>query len=438
MDFAFNKAMMKSIAIWIILCSSWVSLHITPGVCFAATPSGNEAYAIALVNYIRQNPAVYAEALGYNGKTLLKTQSWTPFSLSEFLNLRATALNCLDQKVQEPMPTYYTDYVFTGDIGGVVSFVNYMDPVMAVNIIVNSQFNKELDPLYEGKKYILSSDYDLIGVSFKVGTTQVKTGLRNAYYISLCFGSSLLKSEVQVVNLINQFRADPSNFKSYLPVDKLKYTSVLRPLFISDPLGLTAKTGLTALIDFPAYAAYFGFSGTGVMESSIVEVFPETDPDSYSLWIFSALMLGELKSYPAKQSILNPIHNSIGTGIYYLTNSGYIFSKLTVASGVAPAQPAPSDARIYGIVFTDKDENGSYAPGEEAPDKTVIAYDQLTLEKKAVAVTNNAGQFVMNLPANAAYMIQTGTEKNLSAKKIDLSGDCFFDLVLQPEKESAE
>ncbi len=433
--------MIKSISIWVSLCWFSAFIYLAPAICLAGNPSGNEAYAVTLVNYIRQNPKAYAETLGYNYNTLVKTLPWVvpylsgmnPFSSSDFLNQRATALNNMDVKVSGPVPTHYTDYAFTGDFGGVVSFVNYMDPGQAVKIVINSQFKKELDPLYEGKRYILSSDYDLAGVSFKVGTTQVKTGLRNAYFITLCFGSSLLKSEVQIVNMINQLRADPTDSFKYLSFNIPWIQGELQPLFFNDALGLTAKTGLTSLIDFPAYALYFGFSGTGVKESSIVEVFPAAEPDLHVRWLFSAFVLGEIKSYPSKNTIFNPAYNEIGMGIYYLTNSGYIFSKLTTASGFTLKKDS-SLVKIYGVVFTDSDENGCYTPGEEAAERVMVAYDKKTLGKVATAVSNNAGQFVMELSADKEYVIQTGTDKNLSAKEIYLTTNRFFDLALQPEK----
>lgn len=440
MKFAIAQHMIKSITIKIILFWVLVAFCPVPGICLAGNSTGDEDYAVALVNYIRQNPKLYAEGLGYDSSTLVQTLPWiesclpgmNSFSSSDFLNQRAFALNNTDSVGGEPEFTHHTDYAFTGDFGGVVSFVNYMDSDQAVGIVINSQFEKELDPLYEGKRIILSSDYDLIGVSFKVGTTQVKTSIRNAYFITLCFGSSLLTSEVQIVNMINQLRAGSTQAYEYLSLDIPGPAGELSPLFLNNALSLTAKAGLTSSIDFSASALGFGYSGEGVQESSIVKVFPETEADDYSLWIFSALILEEIKSYPEKNTIFNPDYTDIGTGIYYFTNSGYIFSKLSVASGMS-LKNDPSRAKIYGLVYTDTDENGCYTPGEEAPDRLMVVYDKETLEKLTSAVSNNAGQFVMELSSGNEYVIQTGTAQNLSEKEIYVTNDLFVDLVLQPE-----
>jgi len=313
----------------------------------ADDPDENTLAIIELINQIRLDPLTYAEGLGYDRQTLLTDLPWLgdyalgieALTVQDFLNQRAFALNSDDPLTEEPVPTLDTDFAFTGDIGGVVAFINFMDPATAIEIVVNNQLASELDPLYEGIRYILSSVYSYLGADFRSGRTMYKSGSRNAYYISITFGSSRLTSEVQVVNMINQMRAMP--FKTYeaLSLDTTFLPGNFSPLFFNEPLSLTAAAGLYSEIDFSAYAAYYGFQGAGVEGSSIIESFPEADSDLHALWTFYSLILNEMKTYPDKNTIFHSLYNGIGSALYYVNADSHHDIKLT------PSTITPSDWR---------------------------------------------------------------------------------------------
>ena len=410
----------------------------TQGTGLAATKISNEEYVVALVNHIRLDPLGYAERLGYNRQSLLQQSPWLSevrydldlMSVSEFLNQRAAARNRIDLSTAEPVPTTHTDYAAVGDVNGVVSFNNFMDPWEAIGVVINTQFRKELDPMYEGKRIIISSEYKLIGTSFRTGRAQLQTGSKNAYYVFVCFASSQLKSEVQVVNMINQVRANPSDSYKYLAFNTTFLSGGYGPLFLNDALASTARINLSALIDILAYAQYFGFPGINVADSSVIETFPKATSGQLALWMFSSLMLNEIKSYPARNTILNPAWNEIGPALYHVSNPTYDHVKLTAVSGLTENQN-PGVSRVYGVVFTDIDLNGVYTPGEEAPDRVISVYDMRTRARIRTVVTNTAGQFCLSLPNNVEYSIQTGGEKNREGKLIFLTADRYFDLIVK-------
>ncbi len=423
--------MIKRITIWICICFLAGLFSVTQKPCFATRTLSNEQYIVALVNHIRLDPFGYAEMLGYNRETLLQTLPWlAPVSAglelsiaSDFLNQRASALNSDDSLVQEPVPTIGTDFARTGHIGGVVSFLNFMDPWLAINVIMDNQFKKELDQNYEGKRYILSRAYRHVGAAFRAG----RVGISNAYYISICFGSDLLKSEAQVVNLINQMRANPLESYIYLNLNTSFLPGNFAPLFLNDALRSTASVGLSSHVDFPAHALYFGFTGSGVVESSVIEAFPNIDPNFYALLIFSSLIINDAQFYPFKNTIFNPAYNEIGPAVFYVDGETYDYSKLTVATGYTGNQN-PAASKIFGLAYTDFDQNNVYTPGEDAANRVITIYNKLNHAKVAIAITSNAGQFTASLPINMEYIIQTGTVDNLSRKDIFLTTDLFVDL----------
>ena len=427
--------------IWIRAClvAAFSVLLLGPGsASAAATRISNEEYVVALVNHIRLDPLKYAETLGYNRQILLQQMPWLSevrydldlLSVSEFLNQRAAVRNRMDLSVAEPVPTTHTDYAVVGDINGVVSFNNFMDTWEAINVVINNQFRKELDPMYEGKRIIISSEYKLIGTSFRAGKTQLPTGSKNAYYLFVCFASSQLKSEVQVVNMINQLRANPSESYKYLSYNTGFLSAGYSPLFLNDALASTARISLFTPINSLAHAQYFGFPGINVADSSVIEIFPKTDSAQLALWIFSSLIINEIKAYPGRNTILNPAWNEIGPALYHVNNPAYDHVKLTAVSGRTENQ-TPAVSRVYGVVFTDIDLNGVYTPGEEAPDRVISVYDMRTRARIRTAVTNTAGQFCLSLPNNVEYSIQTGTEANRQGKLIFLTTDRYFDLIVK-------
>lgn len=418
-----------------------------------------QEYIIERINNIRLDPLSYAEGLGYDSQVLLDT---LPFlnkfigkdaellKADKFLILRAHAQNSLDILESDPLqpnPVILpgNDYAYTGETKASVSFSNFMDMETALQVVVDNLFERELDPEFEGQKYILSSYFDLAGASLRSGTTWDQTGRKNSCFITICFGSSLLKSEVQVLNMINQVRAEPRKANNYILFNLNSliqenfdvihaFLGTYKPLFLDKTLQKKYGTLFNnTTTDYLSQALTYGYTGVEVNKSSTIEIFPKTDSNSFAILIFSYLILDELKAYPEKKIIFNPDFNDAGLAVFYINGAIYDFAKLTVTAGNTIKENS-SCSKIYGLIYNDIDGNGVYAPGEGAAGQTVVVYNKETFEKVETAITDNAGHFSTSLLNQKEYIIETGTGETKAGKDIYLDMDQFFELnISSPE-----
>lgn len=417
-----------------------------------------QKYIIECINNIRLDSLSYAESLGYNRQVLLDTLPFlnefiekdTKFlKADEFLILRADARNSpdiIEFDPLEPGPDVLpgNDYAYTGEAGGSISFLNFMDMETALQIVIDNLFEQELDPEFKGQRYILSSDFDLAGASLRGGVTWDQTGRKNSYFITICFGSSLLKSEVQVLNMINQLRAKPLKINNYIFFSLSSLISenfnaiyalfeTYQPLFLDMKLQKCAKVILEEDMNCVDQALAYGYTGIEVDKSSTIEIFSKTNSDSFATWIFSSLILDELKVYPEKKVVFNPDFNEARLAVLFVNGAVSDFAKLTLIAGNKIEEDS-SYSKIYGLIYNDIDENGVYAPGEGAAGQTVIIQDKETFEKVETAITDNAGHFSISLLNQKKYIIETGSGETKAGKDIYLDMDQFFELnISSPE-----
>jgi len=422
----------------------------------ASTGAEIQEYIIERLNNIRSDPLSYAEGLGYDRQALLETLPFLGefieknvelFTIDEFLNLKAGSLNSPDTLEHNHDVLPENDYANTGETRGTVTFSNFMGIETAVQIIINNLFKKELDPEFKGQRYILFSDFNanfnLAGASLTGGRTWDQTGMKNSYFITICFASSLLKSEVQVLNMINQVRAYPLKINKYIPfslgslIDKnvdvvFAFFKTYQPLFIDKTLQKYG-TVFNADTDYPGQALSYGYNGVEVERASVTEIFPDTDLNFFAVSIFSSLLLNELITYPEKKIIFNTEFNNAGLALSYY-NEGENkddYANLTITAGNRISENSAC-SRIYGIIYKDIDENDLYAPGEGAAKETVIIYNKETSEKVETLITDNAGHFSVNLLNQKEYIIQTGTGDIKAEKEIYLDADQFLVLKIMP------
>jgi len=418
-----------------------------------------QEYIVERINNIRLDPLSYAEGLGYDSQVLLDTLPFlnkfigkkTEFlKADEFLILRADAQNSPDIIESDPLQPKTeilpgNDYAYTGETKATVSFSNFMDMETALQLVVNNLLKQELDQEFEGQKYILSSDFDIAGASLRGGVTWDQTGRKNSYFITICFGSSLLKSEVQVLNMINQVRAEPQKANNYIlfnlhPLIQENFDVIhafpgtYKPLFLDKTLqkyGTVFNNNTTT--DYLSQALAYDYAGVEIDKSSTIEIFPKTDSDSFAIRIFSSLILEELESYPEKKVVFNPDFNDAGVAVFYVNGDTYDFAKLTVTAGNTIKEDL-SYSKIYALIYKDIDENGVYAPGEGAAGQSVVVYDKETFEKVETVITDNAGHFSISLLNQKEYIIETGTGETKAGKNIYLDMDLFFEMnISSPE-----
>ena len=411
-----------------------------------------QEYIIERINNIRLDPLSRAEDLGYDRQALLESLPWLNefiekdvelLETDEFLILRAEVQNSpdiLESDLLQPNPEILpgNDYAYTGETEATVSFSNFMDMETALQIVIDNLFEQELDPEFEGQRYILSSDFDLAGASLKGGVTWDQTGKKNSYFITICFGSSLLKSEVQVLNMINQVRAEPRKANNYILFNLNSliqenfdvihaFLGTYKPLFLDKTLQKYGTLFINTTTDYLSQALAYGYTGVEVDKSSTIEIFPKTDSNSFAIWIFSSLILDELKAYPEKKVVFNPDFNEAGVAVLFVNGAVYDSAKLTLIAGNKIEEDS-SYSKIYGLIYNDIDENGVYTPGEGAAGRTVVVYDKEIFEKVETAITDNAGHFSISLLNQKEYIIETGTGETKAGKDIYLDMDQFFEL----------
>ena len=411
-----------------------------------------QEYIIERINNIRLDPLSRAEDLGYDRQALLESLPWLNefiekdvelLETDEFLILRAEVQNSpdiLESDLLQPNPEILpgNDYAYTGETEATVSFSNFMDMETALQIVIDNLFEQELDPEFEGQRYILSSDFDLAGASLRGGVTWDRTGRKNSYFITICFGSSLLKSEVQVLNMINQVRAEPRKANNYILFNLNSliqenfdvihaFLGTYKPLFLDKTLQKYGTLFINTTTDYLSQALAYGYTGVEVDKSSTIEIFPKTDSNSFAIWIFSSLILDELKAYPEKKVVFNPDFNEAGVAVLFVNGAVYDSAKLTLIAGNKIEEDS-SYSKIYGLIYNDIDENGVYTPGEGAAGRTVVVYDKEIFEKVETAITDNAGHFSISLLNQKEYIIETGTGETKAAKDIYLDMDQFFEL----------
>lgn len=426
---------------------------------------GNDDYVINLVNQIREAPLSHAEKLGYNSQEILNALPWLSdienglpkVSPSDTLNQRAVSLNTDARTVNDnpyiqgvdltsdemnSVDTVNTVYASQGDIGGVVAFKNFMDPLTAIEIIVNSQFKKELDPGYDGKQILLSPDYKLIGSSLVADRINVDGRLRNAFFVDICLASSLLKSEVQIVNMINQVRANPSDASVYLPVN-LGFIPVegVSPLFFNTALESAAKTVLYDEVDVLAHALDFGFPTSEVGYTAALEIFSKSTDDSLVFRIFSSLMIREVLAYTQRDVIFSPSWRNVGPALSAVGNESNDSVKVSIVTGGrTPANDQVEEEglfRIYGVLFTDTDLNGVYTPGEEIADRLISVYDNHSNIRVRTTYSNKAGHFSFKLSGNTEYNIETVIDGERSGQLVVSNSDRYLNLIVKQEKDNS-
>jgi len=404
----------------------------------AGASNANSLYIIELINWIRLDPASYAVSLGYDRETLLSERPWLKallenklpmMNISEFLNTKAIILNdpVVDSAV--PVPSLSDDFARTGEVSGAVTFSNFMDPKTAIRIVVDSQLKNELTHGFLGQRCILSSELDMAGAAFEAGVSLNKNVCGNAYYVTAALGSSLLKSQRQILNMINQVRANPSGAKGYLPFSLDDFTGEYPPLFFDGVMAAFVKTEYVDTEYYAIHAKNFGYEGYGVSRSSAIEVFPKTDVNTMISWIFTSLVLKEAKGLMPSNVVFGRHLNQAGLNLQFVNGAVWGYARLSLIAGLGENKK-PGYSRIYGLVHSDADLNNVYTPGEGAENRIVTIYNQHTFTVAETAVTDNTGHFSASLLSNRGYLVVVGSGGNLVGRDIFLDKDQFFEIKM--------
>ena len=442
------------------------AFFLAPFASRASATDEDTAYLLELINEIRLDPFTSAEALGYDRAALAETLPWLkasyePYVMDDFLSSRAEAENSLDGEIPESEIPPEHDYARTGETGAVVGFLNFMPLKTAFRIIVENLLKQELNPDSVGQSYLLGTDFTRIGVSVRGGVQEVDGLRQNAYFITLCFGSSLLKSEVQVLTMVNQVRARPVSVRTYVGVSffKLlknrpnflfKWYRVYPPLMDSSILYGSAQSYSKQLISFAEDASLpldsdplvralgMGYDGLEVVESVSLREHP-VDESSAQIAnvVFSSLVNDELERVPERGSVFSLGTSDGGVGIAF---ASFDDDQVKIIGSVLDAGVAAVDdgqAGIYGVVYFDNDGNGIYSPGEGYGSASVVVFRQSDNAIVKQTVTDNAGHFSLSLVNQEVYRVEVSAGETMESLEIIIDQDLFLPVKLELPRVSS-
>jgi len=111
----------------------------------------------------------------------------------------------------------------TGESLGMLSFANFINPGDAVRLLFEYMFWDELDPLRTEKRNILDPHLKEAGVSINTGVLRQGGALWNVYLATCDFGAQISGPEGELLQLINQARANPLGVAESLGINTTVY-----------------------------------------------------------------------------------------------------------------------------------------------------------------------------------------------------------------------
>ena len=431
---------------------------------------------LKIINEIREDPYNYAKGLGYEhdfliGKGIDPETKFKPYETDSDLTQAAVdeSASMAGEKISES--TDPSVYRFSASTGGVVSFFNFMSREIAFKIVIDYLLEKELKT--NAFDYILSKDYAYAGIDISAG----KVGSGNAWFVTICFGSPELLSEIQMLNLINQVRYNPDNIWNYTPLKwkeacKLNPNIVYlgdrdngyKPLFFDASLSASARARSAYELNgtYPQAlseaqtdlerAAYYGYNGEFAQEYALTmkKINASTEKNSQSVnEFFQWLIQKELEAWPRGPVAFSVDFQDIGSNMAFQSSeiSGEIYdlSVLSFVVGKNGRNTSSDDnstintaqnPRIYGVLFEDIDGDNLYDPGEEIGKQTVTAWvhtdDVQGMQEVKQVATDNAGHFSMELEANRQYLFVATIGEVPVSQDLFITSDQFVKLVCTP------
>lgn len=443
----------------IVLCGSFF----IPVASFAATSEENLASFVEILNEIRLDPFARAESLGYDRKTLEATCPWlkasyAPLELDLFLCARADALNSLEGDIPEPDISAVNDYARTGEAGGAVVFFNFLSQKTVFQMIVDNILKRELNPDRVGSLNLLDSDFTRVGIAIRAGIEIVDGKKQNAYFVTVCFGSFQLRSAVQVLNLVNQVRSQPHRVSTYLgessDASSSKRDKGFAPLMNRSVLHGSAQRYSKQVVDelmrltpvsyLPSdpfvRAVDDGYDGLDVDEITARRtlLFPDYEASSQvAEKLFWTMLDNEIKGGAENARIFSQKASEAGVGLSIVAAPAESWGKFAFAAAVLDVGTAVPDgdeqADIYGVIYSDLDENMLYSPGEEPKlPATVKVYRKSDDEFVTQVVTDLAGHFTLHLDPGEEYVFTSSTIAGeiADSREVRIAGDLFLPICL--------
>ncbi len=433
------------LGIWLTVMAMISLLPAKPVCCVElAARDDLSSYAVEVINQIRLDPLSYAEGLGYHRDAVLLIHPWLAgvpsqglavVQNSDYLREKALAENIPGSELSNAVSSSWQEPVVTTEIGGSVSFLNFMPPEQAVKIILDNQFKKELEAGGNADLVLLGGDFSQAGAAIGSGSVLAAPGQALTYHVSVVMGSSFSKAQAQVMNMMNQFRANPAGTLRYLAVGWAGLPSQCGPFFQDSVLFQAADLRLYAdNMQFLSQSGDLGYLGSNLSEVSAMEFLPKAGDDYQVLLAFFALAKQEMLLNQGTQLMLNPGLNEAGVAFNRIEGKDGDYIKLSVAGGNSLEPEKEGVSKVYGLIYSDPDLNRFYTPGEGVDGCLVGFFNKHTQERVAITRTNAVGQYQLELPSGAEYIVITGTPASWAAREIFLGNeDLYIDLIYRQD-----
>ncbi len=327
--------------------------------------------------------------------------------------------------------------VKSGESIGLVFFKNFIGSDRAVSQIFAKMFKDELSPEWTGPRNILNPDFKDIGVGVCGGLYQFD-GTKGNVYLSACdFGYSIEPYELQVLQLINQFRARPADVAVFLNIHVDDITGVfpeLKPVFLAGlpPVRFNSDLYLSAdaKINDMVENNYFGYASPGGVTlgeriwtagyraewaaESLARMFSfdnSIPPGLMVSQIFRQLFSNSLRTEGYRDANLLS-EKAVDAGFRIKAVESSVLSGISgdhayVAAGDFGDPLIKMDPVISGVVFADENGNDLYDAGEEVPNTAVTIRAQGASGASRTVMTNPAGGYAVSVTPGL-YCVSVG------------------------------
>ena len=421
------------------------------------------AYIIELVNKIRRDPVWYAKKLGYDTDSLKAQLPWLDsigwkelpvLAPEDTLFKKAGILNQVDgEETQEAEESSRpeTEYMISADTGPVFSFSNFIAPKDAALTVIEDLFKDELSR--KDPRDICSAEFDLIGSAFDAGVLTA-TG-QNTYFATLVFASaSPVKTQRQLLHVINQIRKDPSpeTIQTYLKkipdngelLKNMLFSWGIQersypPLFPNSILDNTAGAYFdpapeddpdteidesTLLSSVSQRVQDLGYQGTNIEELVVRTRYEQENHLAPASEIINDLLTNQADQAPLKESLIfTEDVDEAGLHLDFQYRQLDVVVKVALDLG-SSASSEDEKPQIYGVVYSDDDGNNVYTPGEEIADRKVSVYHKTGM-LKGQAVTDSSGYWSVSLHAGNYVLEITSGEDVVWSEPYSMEQDDF-------------
>lgn len=317
--------------------------------------------------------------------------------------------------------------VFSGESLGLLFFNNFISPETAVARIFANMFRDELDPAGSGRRNILNPDAKDIGAGIGGGIYNFNGYTGNVYLATCDFGATPEIYELQIINLINQLRANPRpvlaglgiivNEADFPELADLFKKGGLSPLWFDPGLYRAADTLVQDMFANNHFnprtadgrtagmrARENGYRPDAIAETRmrIITCDQQISPAETVERFFRQLVDRAFREDPNRREQYLFSGAAADTGIRIMAGTqpdyGWICGDnlhiLTADFAVLNEYP---DVALTGVVYADRNDNGIYDIGEELAGVGVTVKATGPGGKSTDLVTNPAGGYGIRL-----------------------------------------